>query len=257
MFTVAVWVRKYWGVFGFVIGTVLALAALKGSYFDPGGYDWIFNLLFGVALVLLAILFIAVVSQPVQSWVYTDKTLTVRYAKRNELDDFLPFYQSVIGGPVPPMNEVKRMFRTNGEIIRLLERIKRGRAREDRRLVGFCSVLPLKKDAVTLLEREKLDGLKLTRLHMCTPRETPAAIYIGSIGGKGVEAKAAILNYTLGVMHDQAAHGVRCVYTRPTTREGLRVAKQYGFAPVGVNVDPAELGRIYRLMNKGHYRKRP
>lgn len=256
MFIFAVWVRKYWGAFAFVIGTALALAALKGSYFDPGGYDWAFRFLFVLALVLLVVLLGAFVSKPVLSWVDTDKSLVVRYAKRNELDEFLPFYQSVIGGPLPPMNEIKRTLKANSEIIRLLERVKRGPGKESRRLVGFCSVLPITRSAVTLFEREELDGLKLTRAHVCTPRESPAAIYIGSIGAKGAEARAAILSYALGVMHDQASHGVRYVYTRPTTREGLRVAKQYGFMPVASNVDRNALGRVYKLANKGRYRRR-
>jgi len=256
MFRAATWVRDRWAAFAFLVGTALALAAIKGSYFDPGGYDWIFGALLIFGLVVLALLLVAFATQPIQFWVNVDKSLAIRYARRNEVDEFLPFYQSIIGGPLPPMKEVKRTLKANSEIIRILERIRRGPGRESRRLVGFCSVLPLRKDAILLLEREQLDGLKMTRAHVCTPREEPAAIYIGSIGAKGVEAKAAILSYTIGVMHDQAAHGVRCVYTRPTTSEGLRVAKQHGFVPVAGDAGANELGRVYKRINKGHYRKR-
>lgn len=212
-------------------------------------------MLLGFGVFLLLLLFIAAVARPLISWTTADKSLGIRFAKRKEIEDFLPFYQSVIGGPMPPMNEVKRTFKVNGEILRFLEHITRGRNTEKKKLVGFCTVLPLKREAVALLEREQLNGLKLTRDHVCSPRETPAAIYIGSIGAKGSEAKAAILHYVLGVIHDQAAHGVRCVYTRPTTKDGLRVAKQYGFSPVAENAGANELGRMYKIVNRGHYKK--
>jgi hypothetical protein len=233
-------------IFG-VSGFLLAIAALKGTYFDPNLPPWVFAGLLWAAIggVLLVGLCWAV--QGTGDWLSRDVVESFRAAKRDELQDLIPFFDRVVGTPRPSLNELKEIFNANNQVFRFLEkRTKQGRKTKSA-IQGFCTLLPVTKEAAVLLARDELNGLRMSRAHIAAPGKAHKTIYIGSIGGDSPKARAAVLNYVLGHIDDCATRGVTCVYTRPVTKDGLRVAKKYGFKPVSQDVGENELGRLYVL----------
>lgn len=230
-----------------VSGLLLAVGVLKGSIVDPGFHPYVYSSCIYSGLALAALVPLAWITNGITAFVLRDTSYPVRCLRRTELEELLPLYDELIGGDHPSINEVKEIINANKEIIRVIERRTKTALRTSSTIVGFCSVLPITKAAADLLEQERLTGMQMNREHVCTPKQIPYALYIGSIGAKGIAAKARMLGYLLGVIDDQARHNVRVVYTRPVSRDGLRLAKQHDFQPVAQGVSPTELRRIYKL----------
>ena len=247
------WVRLCAGVVGAwapifsASALVISLAALKGSYVDPG-FDprfypvalWLGiggSLLVGVCWLLLHY----------GHWLHRDITEGFRAVKRDELSDLLPFYDRVVRAERPSLNDLKEVFNANNQVFRFLEKKTKRDRHTKVEIEGFCTIVPMTREAETLLANEQLNGLKMNRTHVAGPGRAHKVVYIGSVGGDCAKAKAAVLNYVLGLIDDCAARGVTHVYTRPVTQDGLRIAKKYGFHPVKGDAAPDELRRLYVL----------
>lgn len=238
---------RHWGAVTTAIGLALALAALKGTVVAPNWPSAIFSVGLWSSIGLLVWLLVSFAAVAIISVFFAETTTEIRPIKRTELETLLPFYEQLIGAERPALNQIKALYNANKKAILILERrSQRGLATKSV-VAGFCSILPVTKEAAGLMGKEQLNGLQMNKQHICTPRQEPYALYIGSIGGKGASAKAQILGYVLGQIDDAEKHGVRCVYTRPVTKDGLRLAKQYGFRSVAGKVSDGELNRIYRL----------
>jgi len=226
-------VRRTWAAVGVLGGTLLALAPLKNSYLDLGFPDWTYRTFFWSSLLIFAGLIICWLLCKLGEYLERDVVEEFQCATRDEIQSVLPFYDRVIGpGQRPSVNELKAMFLANKSIFRFY---KRKSVRGSKRIVevrGFCTVIPMKADAANLLRQGELNGLKMDRTHIATTKERFGACYIGSIGAESRDAKAAVLSYILGVVEQFAQQGCTRAYTRPTTQDGLRIAKKYDFISV-------------------------
>ena len=151
-------------------------------------------------------------------------------------------------GQVPTLKQVKELHNINPNAIWVVERVKENASSRitSTKTLGFFTILPLTEKAVRLVDDERLDALHFTAEHIATPKHKQAAFYIGSIAAKGFRAKAEILGYVRGRVEEESKDGSGIVFTRPISKDGLRLAKKYGFQPVGDNVGANELGRIYK-----------
>jgi hypothetical protein len=236
--------KKRWPVLAMLSGVLLAIAPLGGSYLDPGLPSLVFQSSFWAAIALLLALGVA---WAVDLWFQREVTENFRSIRRDELRDLVPFYDRIIGGDRPSINDLKEIYNANNQVFRVREKVVQRGQRKKTTLVGFCTIVPMSLEAEALLAQEQLDGVRMNRAHILRPGRSPRIIYIGSIGGDGATAKAAVLNYVLGVIDDCASRGVNRVYTRPVTQDGLRVARKYGFRPVKNDVVADELRRLYFL----------
>lgn len=238
---------RRWAVLTTLGAVCLALAQLKGTYIDPKFPSPFYTTALWAGLSSLAILIVCFVLTHFGNWVQRDVTERIRPVKRDELGDLLPLYDRVVGGERPTLNELKEVFNANNQAFRFLEKVVRRGFNTKRQFLGFCTIVPIAKEAEPLLAAEQLNGLRMNKSHVLAPRKTCRTIYIGSVGGVGNHARAAVLNYVLGLIDDCAERGVNRIYTRPVTQDGLRVAKKYGFRPVKDDVGPNELRRLYFL----------
>jgi hypothetical protein len=76
-------------------------------------------------------------------------------------------------------------------------------------------------------------------------RNEPEYVYIGGIASKGVGYP--IVRCLKGVIMEKKKHDVKTIYTKPTTKVGLRLARKAGFEPVSDEVGNDELNRIYKI----------
>lgn len=100
-----------------------------------------------------------------------------------------------------------------------------------RRVAGYFNLMPLKKKAARLVGEGKLYGSKIASDDMVTVNTKPSAIYVGGISADSPAAKAHALMAVMGRLGKQMKRGVE-IYTRPVSKDGLRLARKYGFEPV-------------------------
>jgi hypothetical protein len=199
---------------------------------------------FGAFLLAMGVAFIVVsVELPGRSIVRYE----FRRIRRNELRPLLRFARRLLG-QAPSLNQVKDLYNTNPNAIWVAERVKEHSASgiTSTKVVGFFTIVPLTDKAMRLVEEERLDGLHFTSEHIAGPKQKPAALYLGSVAAKGFQARAEILAYVRGRIEDEVERGSGIVYTRPISRDGLRLATKYSFLPVAENSASNELGRIYK-----------
>lgn len=244
IFRFADWVRRRWAVLGFIATVLIALAPLNKSFVDPGFPEWIYVAFFWTAIAVVLVVVLCWLLCCLGEQLERDVVEKFECATRDEIQEVLPFYDRVIGGGQrPSVNALKAMFSANKNIFRFY---KRKSMRGEKKIVevkGFCTVIPMNKAAEELLRKGELNGLKMDGTHIAGVKDRCSVFYIGSIGGEGAHAKAAVLTYVLGVVDEFSQRGCTRVYTRPITTDGLRVAKAYGF--VRADGDGAlELGEL-------------
>lgn len=228
-------------------GFLIAIAPLDGTYLDPGIPREVFSLFFYGSFLFLAV--------PVGSFLVgrlldkatAETSYKVRPIKRKEIDTLLPLYNELIGGPRVSNNNAKEMLDVNPETIMILEKTSVSGLKTKLEAVGFCTIWPLTRDAANLVSNEELNGLQMNARHICNPKQKPYALYVGSIGAKGSKAKAHILGYLISLIDRNAKNGAGFAYTKPSTKDGLRLAKQYDFTPVKNDASADELNRVYKL----------
>lgn len=170
-----------------------------------------------------------------------------RRVKRTELRSLLAFAKKFLNQG-PSLKQVKELYSINPNTIWVAERITENASSRRRSIktLGFFTIIPLTDKAVRLVDEERLDALHFTSEHIAGVKDKGAALYIGSIAARGFRAKGEILGYVRGRVEEEVEQGSGVVYTRPISKDGLRLAKKYGFQPVSDHVDANELGRIYK-----------
>jgi hypothetical protein len=172
-----------------------------------------------------------------------------RPAKRSELEFIHDFSSQQISGNVSPLPQMVHFHKKNRSVFWVLINKKSAKDKSVRKKVGYYSVLPLSESARKLLEREELNGLKLTTEHILKQGETPAAIYIGGIAARRLpfRSRAVLLSYLKAHINRERERGVSVAYSRPVTKDGLRILRKYGFSPVA-DLSGDELDRIYKIV---------
>lgn len=240
-------VREHAGLIASLSGVFIALSLIRETKLDPGVPDFVFVFLFSAGIILFALLILLWPAYEIFYRATTEVSFAFRIAKRDELQEMLPFYGRVVGGEMPSINSLKDLHRANDHCFIFYEKTTKNDGRITREIVGFCTVVPVNRDAADLLSREELNGLRLNKTHVMKSGKKPFSIYVGSIGADGSKCRAEVLSYALGQLQVHASAGVSKVYTRPITKAGLRIAKKYGFHPVNSGVGPNDLGRLYVL----------
>lgn len=240
-------VRLHWVAITTVSALLLAVSVIKGTYVDPGLPDWLYQGAFILALLLLGLLMACLLIHALLVRMGDEVYVNFRCARRSELELLLPLYDELVGGDRPSVNQLKVVHRANENCFIFMERVRVRGVAKNATVIGFCTIVPMNAEASDLLEKNELNGLKFNKDHICSPNKKPKAVYVGSIGAKGAEAKGGVLNYVLGKLDDCADHGIKRVFTRPVTRDGLRIARKYGFEPVDPSVRSDELRELYAL----------
>lgn len=238
-----------------IVAAGFALLALGGAFFSlstlkeprPGWAtsfpSWIFDgvLIVGALALVVGLLLLAstVIYVPYLSkW-----QLDCRAANRKELKVLHDFSEEHFPGSIS-LNETKRLHRLNPDMFIAVwrESEKLLSYGYDSKILGFFSIIPVNGDAKELLEKGLFKGEHWTGKYILGKRAGAAAIYLGGIAARKQDM-GQVLAYLIIAMFKVVAAGHRELYTRPTTKRGLKLAKQYGFLPVAA----AGLDQIYRL----------
>lgn len=166
----------------------------------------------------------------------------VREAKRRELRKIWEFAAAELPER-PSWNATKRHYARIPNGFHVIERVVEMRYWTHSSIVGFLTIVPVTADGV----RELLNGVEFRESFMAPSFESSIAkgLYIGSIAARGARARGEVLGYLRATLKQLTTSGLPIVFTRPITKDGLRLALKNDYAPVDASVADMELGYIY------------
>jgi hypothetical protein len=174
-------------------------------------------------------------------------TYRASVAARDELRTLHEFCTLMVPGGFAAFEKWLERYDRNPQIFYAITASVTRPPAADNRIVGAFAVTPLGEEARALLDAERLKGIDLKVEQITPPGEKPAAMYISGIVASGFSARGVTLEFLVSVMRREAARGNRLFYTRPMSRDGLRVVRDYGFEPI----DPAAAGKPDRIYRRG------
>lgn len=138
-----------------------------------------------------------------------------------------------IGTGLSPLKKMIRWHQHNNEIFHILVQLKLPGddlvAFETVRVDGYFGVFPLRKAACQALDEDQLDGLSFTTEHICKPGHGAAGYYIAGIAGRYPAANFRIVKELRKHIATLVATGPKVFYTRPVTKIGLYLVKEFAF----------------------------
>jgi hypothetical protein len=147
---------------------------------------------------------------------------------------------------ITPLDTMRRLYEKNREILHVLVRTSPNSAENGNNICGYFCVFPLTRAASKLVQAEALTGDKIGPDQIVRTRSRASAFYIGGIAASGGRYPSARVIAYLEARLSKAVSRAIPIYTRPVTKEGLRLMKRHSFQPVRALGDNQDgLGRIH------------
>ncbi|GEA11122.1 hypothetical protein [Alteromonas sp. KUL49] len=176
---------------------------------------------------------------------FDEPDLEVRRVKRNDLKGAYLYCGGIFGDNFSSYNQMKAWFHHNEKVFWILEEIKKKGAISLTKIIGFYSVLPLNKNGFEMVMNNQLDGRGFTVEHITKDFRSATALYVGVIASDGRKARhQSIASLLTTVQQLREAKDIP-ILTRPTTTEGLHLAKRRGFEAIDGS-GTQDLDKVYR-----------
>lgn len=237
------------------VGYGLTLLAIGGALFKLASLerhrpswiaslpDWLSGWFLGGGTLMIVLGILLLLSTVVYIPVLSKTRPGCRPVEQRNLHLLHRFSEKYFPGSIS-LNETVRLSRLNRDIFWAV-----WRERESifwhgfsSKVIGFFSIVPVNVDGKHLLDNNKFSGEHLTEKYILNEMHSAAAIYLGGVAA-GIRNRGAVFANLVLTMMGIVAEGHRHIYTRPTTKDGLKRARLYGFVPVG----PEGLDQIYQL----------
>lgn len=226
---------------GSFIASVPSLATIPG----PAIFE---KILISVGLGIGSTGIIFVIIPFIPKW--EEELPTVRRVKRNDLKLAHSFCGRIFGDNFASFNSVKHWFNHNDKMFWMVERTKRIKGITIHEITGFYSILPLSSSGHDHLISGQLDGRKFTTEHLTSNFSEAKAYYIGGIASRGGKSKAVALGSLMTAVSELHERLPLPIYTRPTTKDGLRLAAKKGFEALDGS-GAKDLDKIYHYSGDG------
>jgi hypothetical protein len=151
-------------------------------------------------------------------------------ATEQELKSIYNMAYEFFEGDVSPLENMIAWQNHNPNIFWAIKK----RNENEGKIVGYFCVIPLKRKAAKLIQKEEITGAQFELDHITSKKykAKPYAIYIGAVAAKGLFARAASINHLDQFLRHLKMRKIINTYTRPVTKDGLRLAKKKGFKSV-------------------------
>lgn len=158
-----------------------------------------------------------------------DENYECRSALENEIPELYALCVEAFGDDVASIDTMKSWYKKNNNIFWVIENKRKSGLNYISEIVGYFDVLPITNAACRLLDNESINGIKIKTEHIVDRTKVPSGIYIGGLYGKKLRAKAVTIVYLKRLLEDYKTKGVGKFYTRPTSKDGLRLVKKHNF----------------------------
>jgi hypothetical protein len=215
-------------------------------------------LLLGFALCVVGVLLIVLPVETIQKIVQRikdffgmgDRPYETKPAKWKDLKLIHEYAKQELGA-VSDLQKMEQWFNINRQIFWIvIDSAVNGT--HGQQMVGYYAIIPLNKVATDLLETEKIEGTSFAAEHIIPYRrgrirKTPASIYVGGVAAKNrMRIRQFVLGSLVAHLNQEIENGVKAVFSRPVTNDGLRLIKKYNFKPVNQFVETYEMKHIYK-----------
>jgi len=157
---------------------------------------------------------------------FIDPIYISKPASPNELKEIHEMGEDLFEGGVSSIKKMKEWHNVNPQIFHVIRNMKKGRKSK---IEGYFCVIPLKKEASDLLRKGEITGKDFTTNHIASPIKAPNAVYVGAVAAVGFKSRGASLHKLLQYIQNLRNKGTSDVFTRPVTRDGMRLCKKFGF----------------------------
>jgi hypothetical protein len=151
---------------------------------------------------------------------------------RNNLKNAYSFCNGVFGADFSSFNSAKKWFYHNKKMFFIVVKTKHKGPASYQVVTGIFSRFPLTDEGLNMLLGGQVEPTSFSLTHIAPDFTAPAAYYVGAIASKGGKSKGV----ALGALIERVRQFIEAVpvrvYTRPTTKDGLRAARQQGFEAV-------------------------
>ncbi len=168
-----------------------------------------------------------------------------RHAQRNDISHVHDLATKLIGPSVSPVQDIRKYHEIDKKFIWLVRKKKQSVTGWTTELpVGYFIVYRISSSGETAIKNGAFNGASPDSSHLSRPGQRCSAIYIGAIA-----AKWSARGHTSGALEhnistDARYKGAQWVYTRPVTRDGLRLVRMHYFEPLSQEHEGT--GHIYR-----------
>lgn len=176
---------------------------------------------------------------------FEEPNLEVRRVTRNDLRDSYNYCGGIFGDNFSSYNQMKAWFHHNEKMFWMLEETKRKGALSITKIIGFYSVLPLNARGLEMVMDNQLVGRGFTTEHLAKDFESASAFYVGVIASDGRRARHQSIASLLTTVQQLKDAKNLPILTRPTTKDGLHLAKRRGFEAIDGS-GTKDLDKIYR-----------
>lgn len=167
-------------------------------------------------------------------------------AREGELKGVHELAERYLGSNVSHLNRMISWHRINPEIFKVIYRVTRTRWSKSKKMVGYYCIIPINGEAVEKLTRKEITGAEFQSEHIVSDGRTAEAVYIGAIVAAGMFAQGNTRSLLHSELTGQRSKRTCIAFTRPTTKHGMRLVREYRFTAV----DPAEDGELDALYKK-------
>jgi hypothetical protein len=178
---------------------------------------------------------------------FVDTRYVDHIADRGELDALHEYCTTKLTGSWASLDTWRERYDKNPRIFHMVKAIRKKGFESTEKLVGTFALTPITEETRRLLEKEEVVGVGFTADHIAAPGERPAALYLtGIVASEGAKGYTELL--LSWKLQQEAEAGNRLVYTRPFTKDGMRLVKKYEFSPVnaGVGYNKDGEGHIFK-----------
>jgi pimeloyl-ACP methyl ester carboxylesterase len=171
---------------------------------------------------------------PLEGMARRGKGLRFARATDADVERIYTLAAEFFGSDLSSVAQIREWLAVNPRLIWILE--KKAEKESGREMAGYFCLLPLTLEAARSVREGTLTGVGIRGRDIAPPSQQPRFIYVGSIVGKGLTARAILLQELGRKIAEMASGDAVTLYTRPVTEDGLKVAKQNRMEPVDVTV---------------------
>ncbi len=153
----------------------------------------------------------------------TLRDVNSRPAKATDIPEIVRIAQKTIGPQITEENALQ-LYNHNPRCLHKVMDTKEGK------IIGYFCLVPWTKKGEEKVYERDLISVDMDLDTFARKVRKSCSMYIGSIAGENSRGKAAALELAKTTL---AKLEVNKAFTRPVTKDGVRLVKKYGFKPVG------------------------
>lgn len=195
--------------------------------------DWFINLLMALGLILVILEVVNIVNELIIDNKLKSETFNTRNVTEEEIDWMLDYAKGILPTLVPSKEKALNWHRRFPKAYYIVTRSVMYRRKHTIHIVEAFVITPITNEAKIQLENNRLIGGNLKESDILNTGNS-TNFYIGSIVSEGYRNKAETLISISGYINAKISNSSSPVtfFTNPATKDGLRIAKKYGFEPV-------------------------